>query len=46
MLIGDKVFIFGEGTIRDNVIIGANLVVPDDLPCNCMVAGMPAKVIK
>ena len=44
--IGDKVSIFGGVTIGDNVIIGAGSIVTHDLPGNCMVAGIPAKVIK
>ena len=44
--IGDKVTILGSVTIGDNVIIGANSVVTHDIPSNCMVAGIPAKVIR
>ena len=44
--IGDKVSIFGGITIGDNVIIGAGSIVTHDVPSNCMVAGMPAKIIK
>jgi acetyltransferase-like isoleucine patch superfamily enzyme len=44
--IGDKVTILGGITIGDNVIIGANSVVTHDIQSNCMVVGMPAKVIK
>ena len=44
--IGDKVSIFGGVTIGDNVIIGANSVVTHYISSNCMVAGVPAKVIK
>lgn len=44
--IGDKATILGGVTIGDNVIIGANSVVTHDVPSNCMVAGMPAKVVK
>lgn len=32
--------------IGNNVVIGANAVVNKDIPDNCMVAGIPAKVIK
>lgn len=44
--IGDKVSIFGGVTIGDNVIIGAGSIVTHDIPSNCMVAGMPARVIR
>lgn len=32
--------------IVNNVIIGANAVVIKDVPNNCIVAGVPAKIIK
>lgn len=32
--------------IGDNVIIGANAVVVDDIPDNCVVGGIPARIIK
>lgn len=44
--IGDKATILAGIHIGDNVIIGANSVVTHDIPSNCMVAGMPAKIIK
>lgn len=44
--IGDKVTILGGVTIGDNVIIAANAVVTKDLPNNCVVAGIPAHIIK
>lgn len=37
--------IFGNITIGDNAIIGANAVVIRDVPENAIVAGVPAKVI-
>lgn len=50
--IGDNVFI-GAGTrimynvrIGSNVIIGANSLINKDVPDNCVVAGVPARVIK
>ena len=50
--IGNHVFI-GIGacimpgvTIGDNVVIGAKAVVTKDVPEGCMVAGIPAKIIK
>lgn len=50
--IGNNVYIsagariLGDITIGDNVIIGANAVVIKDVPNNCVVAGVPAKIIK
>jgi serine O-acetyltransferase len=38
--------IIGRITIGDNVIIGANAVVVADVPSNCVVGGVPAKIIK
>ena len=32
--------------IGNNVKIGANAVVTKDIPDNCIVAGIPAKIIK
>lgn len=50
--IGNNVYIatgakiLGPITIADNVIIGANAVVINDVPANATVAGVPAKIIK
>lgn len=44
--IGDKVSILAGVHIGDNVIVAANAVVTHDVPSNCMVAGVPAKIIK
>ena len=50
--IGDKVYIasgsriLGDITIGSNVVIGANSVVVKDVEDNCIVAGVPAKIIK
>jgi acetyltransferase-like isoleucine patch superfamily enzyme len=44
--IGDKVTICSGVSIGDNVIIAANSVVVDDLPSNCMAAGIPAIIKK
>ena len=38
--------VLGGVTIGNNVIIGANAVVIHDMPDNCVVAGVPAKIIK
>lgn len=38
--------ILGDITIGNNVIVGANSVVIKDVPDNCIVAGIPAKVIR
>ena len=52
VIISDNVWI-GEGTaimpnvtIGKNSIIGANSVVTKDIPDNCVVAGIPARIIK
>ncbi|MDM1276172.1 serine O-acetyltransferase [Acinetobacter indicus] len=50
--IGNNVYIsagariLGGITIGNNVIIGANAVVIKDVPDNCVVAGVPARIIK
>lgn len=38
--------IVGKITIGNNVIVGANAVVTKDIPDNCIVAGVPARVIR
>lgn len=51
-VIGDNVFvgigakILGDLTIGNDVVIGANAVVTKDVPSNCIVAGIPARVIR
>lgn len=51
-VIGDNVFIGTGAVIRsgrkigDNVKIGANAVVTHDIPSNCVVGGVPAKILK
>lgn len=51
-IIGDNVFIgtgarvLGNVRIGNNVIIGANAVVIQSVPDNCIVAGVPAKIIR
>ena len=44
--IGSGSIILGGVNIGDNVIIAAGSVVTKDIPNNCFVAGMPAKIIK
>lgn len=38
--------VLGGVTVGNNVIIAANAVVVKDVPDNCVVAGVPAKIIK
>jgi len=38
--------ILGDITIGNNVIVGANAVVIKDIPSNCVVAGVPGRIIK
>lgn len=38
--------IIGDIRIGNNVVIGANAVVNKNVPDNCVVAGIPAKIIK
>lgn len=51
-ILGDNVSVkagakvLGPITIGDNVTIGANAVVTKDVPSNCVVAGVPAKIIR
>lgn len=44
--IGDRVAILANVKIGDGAIIAANAVVTKDVPARCIVAGVPAKVIK
>jgi serine O-acetyltransferase len=50
--IGNDVYIatgakvLGPITVGDNVVIGANAVVIENIPSDCIVAGVPARVIK
>lgn len=44
--LGQNCCILGGITIGDSAIIGANSVVTHDVPANCIVAGVPAKIIK
>lgn len=51
IIVGDNVYIstgvtiLGPVTIGNNVTIGAGTVVTKDIPDNCVVAGVPAKII-
>lgn len=38
--------VIGGVTVGDNVVVGANAVVVHDVPDNCVVGGVPAKIIK
>ena len=44
--IGGNVTILPGVTIGDNVVVAAGAVVTQDVPSNCVVGGIPAKVIK
>lgn len=44
--LGDKVAVLSGVHIGNNVIVAANAVVTKDIPDSCMVAGVPAKIIK
>ncbi len=44
--VGGGSFVFGDITVGNNVIIGANSVVNKDVPDNAIVAGAPAKIIR
>lgn len=52
MIIGDDVWIGGNVTILpgvnigNNVIVAAGAVVTKDVPDNCVVGGVPAKILK
>ena len=44
--LGDKVTVLAGVHIGNNVIVAANAVVTKNVPDNCVVAGVPAKIIK
>ncbi|NCD70745.1 acyltransferase [Mucilaginibacter sp. R11] len=44
--IGENVSILGNVHIGENSIIGANSVVTSNVPANCVVGGIPSKIIK
>ena len=38
--------VIGNVHLGNNVVIGANAVVTKDVPDNCVVAGVPAKILR
>ena len=44
--LGDKVTVLAGVHIGDNVIVAANAVVTKNVPSNCVIAGVPAKIVK
>ncbi|KPH11466.1 hypothetical protein [Chryseobacterium sp. ERMR1:04] len=44
--IGEYVSILGGVKIGNNVIIGSNSLINKDIPDNCVVGGVPAKILK
>ena len=46
MSLGANVTMIGPVHIGNNVTVAAGAVVVKDVPDNCMVAGVPAKIIK
>lgn len=46
VVIGAGAKLIGDITIGNNVVIGANAVVVKDVPDNCVVGGVPARIIK
>lgn len=46
VVIGAGAKLIGNITIGNNVVIGANAVVVKDVPDNCVVGGVPAKILK
>ena len=44
--LGANVSIIGDVEIGDNVVVGAGSVVVKSVPDNCIVAGVPAKIIR
>lgn len=45
-VIGAGACILGDIVLGDNVKVGANAVVLTDIPDNCTVVGVPAKIVK
>lgn len=46
VLIGTGAKIIGNVNIGNNVVIAANSVVTEDIPDNCLAAGVPARIKK
>ena len=44
--LASNVTVIGPCTIGENSVVGANSLVIDDIPANCVYAGSPAKFIK
>jgi acetyltransferase-like isoleucine patch superfamily enzyme len=44
--IGTAATILAGVTVGENSIVAAGAVVTNDVPANCMVAGVPARVVK
>jgi acetyltransferase-like isoleucine patch superfamily enzyme len=44
--VGDKSTILKGVTIGDNVVVGANTLVNKDVPDNCVIGGIPFKILK
>ncbi|MBL4707132.1 MAG: acyltransferase [Flavobacteriales bacterium] len=44
--IGDKSTVLKGVTIGDNVVVGANTLVNKDVPANCVIGGVPFKILK
>lgn len=38
--------VLGPVTVGENAVVGANAVVLEDVPANCVVVGIPARVVK
>ena len=51
-VIGDRVIIYPYSSVLGNVTIGADSIIGshslvlDDVPCNCLAVGVPARVVK
>lgn len=45
-ILGAGCCVLGDVTLGDNVHVGANAVVLQDVPSNCTVVGIPARIIK
>lgn len=45
-MLGAGCIVLGDIEVGDDVIIGANAVVTKSVPAGCVVAGVPARIIK